>query len=252
MESVTSGRNRLYRLGAFAALFAALITRRNCSAEMAVSGGFGIWEVPAQWPVSAADWFAILQQNRFVGLVLLDAIDLVNAVLIAMLFLAIYAALRHTAKSAALIATIMALVGFTISITSNQALALLNLSDQHTKATGAQRLILEAAGEALLAQHYHSTATYLGLLFVLLAGLLYAWIMLQSTDFSRAAGGIGLIANGVALLYFPVLVLAPTFNWLPPTLSAPFRIAWYVLVSLQLLKLDRIETDPERASQYGM
>jgi hypothetical protein len=39
----------------------------------------------------------------------------------------------------------------------------------------------------------------------------------------------------VTLLFMPVI------NWLPPTISAPFRIAWYIMCSIKLLRLAKTQ-----------
>ena len=95
-----------------------------------------------------------------------------------------------------------------------------------------------AAGEALLAQ-CEGTAAYASLFFVSLAGLIISILMLRSTVFNRAAGILGVLANGIMLVYFIVLPIAPSLMVLPFVLSAPFRVTWYVVVGLRLLKLSR-------------
>lgn len=57
--------------------------------------------------------------------------------------------------------------------------------------------------------------------------------MLRSAVFSKAAA-IGILANGLGPLYFLALAFAPAIIWLPPTLSAPFRLVWYVLSAFVL------------------
>jgi hypothetical protein len=39
--------------------------------------------------------------------------------------------------------------------------------------------------------------------------------------------------------YFVALAFAPTIVWLPPTLSAPFRLLWYLLVARRLFQLGK-------------
>ena len=113
--------------------------------------------------------------------------------------------------------------------------------------TDQARAIFQAAGEALLAMD-GSGAVYSGLgylaslFFALLGGLIISVVMLRSSRFSSATGIVGIIANGLGLLIFPTMILAPTILWLPPSLSAPFRLAWYVLIAYHLIKLANSET----------
>jgi hypothetical protein len=39
--------------------------------------------------------------------------------------------------------------------------------------------------------------------------------------------------------YFIAIPFAPAIVWLPPTVSAPFRLIWYVLIARRLFQLSR-------------
>ena len=111
-EAASSGWKALYIAGAVAALAAVIVFRRNFSVELMQFRGFGIIRgVPAAWPSSAMDWFALLKDNAFVGLILLNVVDLINYALVGLMFLALYGALGRANKSAMAIATACALVG---------------------------------------------------------------------------------------------------------------------------------------------
>ncbi|MBN2394091.1 MAG: DUF4386 family protein [Anaerolineae bacterium] len=232
----------LYRVGGVAALLAALVFRRSLGAEFDVSNGFGVFAMPETLPVSAPDWFAVLQAYRFVGLTLLGVFDLVEYVLVGLMFLALYGALRRTNRSALVIATVFGLIGIAVSLASNQALALAALSEQYAAAsTETQRALLLAGGEALLAINQRGIGLYVSLFLVLLSGLIISIVMLRSAVFSKATAIAGILANGLGLAYFVTLAFAPAIIWLPPTLSAPFRLIWYVLIALKLFQLARRE-----------
>jgi hypothetical protein len=65
--------------------------------------------------------------------------------------------------------------------------------------------------------------------------------MLQSDIFNKATAWTGILANSFGLLLFPALIFAPAIIWLPPSLSAPFRVTWYVLIAVRLFKLAKEE-----------
>jgi hypothetical protein len=109
-----SGWRTLYKLAGVAILLAVVIFRRNCAAEFDLFRGFGIFNVPEVIPVRSMDWFKLLQEDPFVGLVLLDVIDLVNYAIVGLTFLALYGALRGTRGIATKVATIFGLVGVTV------------------------------------------------------------------------------------------------------------------------------------------
>lgn len=233
----------LYRIGAYAALIAVIFFRRYLSAELMVSNGFGIFDVPPTAPVTAIGWFTLFQENKFVGLALLDIFDLVNYALVGLIFLALCAALKKSNKIAMGMATLFSVVGVTVYFASNQALSFLYLSEQYEAATSdAQRSIYLAAGEALLA-NTQGTGIHISLFLVLLAGLIVSIVMLRSDIFSKATAVTGILANSFGLGYFIVIIIAPAISWLPPTLSAPLRLIWYVLIAIKLFNLGKVEKE---------
>ena len=186
------------------------------------------------------DWFALLDDNAFVGLILLNVVDVINYLLISLMFLALYGALRRANKSAMVIATTCALVGIGIYCASNQAFALLSLSKQYAAATtDAQRSMLLAAGEALLAVNDQGTGIHTSFLLVVVAGLVVSIVMLRGGVFGKATAVVGILANGIRLCYLVALVLAPSIGWIAIPIAAPFRVTWYALIGLRLFRIAR-------------
>jgi hypothetical protein len=167
-----------------------------------------------------------------------NVFDLVNYTLVGLIFLAVYGALRESNRSWMTIAIAFSFAGIASFYASNQAFALLALSSKYAAATTeAQRAAFLAAGEALIAASNHGSGFYLGLLLVILSGLVISVVMLSGDVFSRATAYVGIAANVLMLGYFVVLPVAPGWIFLPPTLSAPFRVTWYVLIALRLWRL---------------
>jgi hypothetical protein len=234
----------LYKTGGIAALLAVFVFRRNLGAELSLLGIFGIVDgVPTTPLVTAIDWFKLFHNNPLVGLTFLNFFDLFEYALLGLVFLSLYVALKQTNPSAMLIAAVSGLIGITVYFASNQALAMLALSQRYANATiEAQRSAYQAAGEALLAVNnpgtiYQGTGIYLSLFLVLLAGLVISFVMLSSNVFSKATAIVGILANGIGLCYFITLVFLPAIYWLPHPISAPFRVTWYFLIALRLFKL---------------
>lgn len=233
----------LYKVGGVAALIAVVLFRRNLGAELTLLGSFGLLDVPETPPISAVEWFTLLQEDTFVGLALFGVSDLINYALVGLIFLALYGALHKADKSSMVVATTFGFVGIAVYFASNQAFSMLSLSDRYATATSdGQRAMFLAAGEALLAINNpgditQGTGVHLSLLLVILSGLLISIVMLRSTVFSKATAYMGILANGFALGYFAALIFAPTLVWLPPSVSAPFRLIWYVLIAVRLFQL---------------
>ncbi len=222
-ETADSNWKGLYKIGGAAALIAVVFFRRNLGSELLLLRSIGIISFrPATPPSSAIDWFTLLQNNRFLGLSLLNLFDIVNYALVGLIFLALYGALRRANKSAMVIATTFGFVGIAVYFASNQAFAMLSLSDQYAAATtDAQRSMFLAAGQALLAINnpgaiYQGTGIYLSLLLVTLAGLIISIVMLRSSVFGKATAYVGVLANVFGLGYFFALAFAPAIYSLPP------------------------------------
>ena len=234
-------------------MLAVFVFRRNLGAELSLLANFGFISGVPRTPVTGAvDWFNLLQDNWLIGLTMLNFFDLVEYALLGVIFLALYIALRQTHRSAMVIATTSGLIGITVYFASNQAFAMLALSDRYAAATTeAQRSMYQAAGEALLAINnpesiYQGTGIYLSLFLVLLAGFIISIAMIRSDVFSKATAITGILANGIGLCYFITLAFAPAIYWIPHPISAPFRVIWYFLIAIRLFKLGKAEKRSEK------
>lgn len=246
----------LYIAGAAAAILAVAIFRRNLGVELHTFDGFGIFDVPGEWPITAQEWFSLLQADPFVGLVLFGVVDLVNYVLVGIIFLALYGALRRVNRAAMLAATTSCFVGIAAYLASNQSFSMLSLSSKHAAAASSAEIdMFLAAGEALLAVHDPGSLSqgigiYASLFFVLAAGLIVSIVMLKSAVFNNATAIVGILANGIALFYFISLLFAPEIVWIPHTLSAPLRLIWYILIAIKLIQL-ALRSNDESSDQPG-
>lgn len=154
------------------------------------------------WPPPAFDgpvlpWFELLQDNRLLGLLSLDLLYLVDSTLLAVMYLALYVALRRTGESAMLVGTVLGLVGIAAYYASNTAFEMLYLSNQYAAATtDAQRATFLAAGQAMLAA-YRGTAFDVYYVLNDVTLLVIAAVMLRSHTFSRVTAYAGLIAGAL-------------------------------------------------------
>lgn len=242
-DPLDASMNGLLKLGGAAALIAALIFRRWLGAEYMLFRGIGIIRVgPTTEPTSAIEWFNLLQSHRLVGLTLLNAFDLVNYALVGLIFLGLYAALHQTHKSAMTLATVCGFLGIAVYFASNQAFAILALSNQYAAATDAQRSLFLAAGEGLLTQNnfiHGGSGTVISFFLVNMAGLIIAIVMLRGNIFSKWTVYMGILANAFGVATVIPLFFAPQLVVIPVSTSAPFLLVWYVLLGLRLIRLGR-------------
>lgn len=199
-------------------------------------------------------WFGFIQDNHLTALAYFNLFDLVNYGLVGLMFAALYLVLRPVREGLMKLATGMGLIGIGVYFASSQAFAMLNLVDRSAGATtGAQQAVYLAAGEALLAMDNpgaitKGTGMYAGLLLVTLAGLLIAVVMRQSGLFSRFNAWMGILANGLLLLYFPLLIFAPGLVVLPFVTAALPMVLWQAMIALRLLQFARY-ADPHPESR---
>lgn len=244
-------KKSIYTVGGIAALIAALLFRKNIGSEFFLYRELGIidWG-PSPIPVSAEEWFELLQDNVILGLTLLDFFDIINYYLVSLVFIALYDVLKSTNEDCMRIALISGLVGVTTYFASNQAFSLLSLSNQYAAASNDQRSTILTAGEALLAIHnpgsvYQGTGIYLSHFLVSLAGLIIAIVMLQSSIFSKPTAYAGIIANGFVMGHFILLIIAPQMTFLPYIIASPALLIWYVLISRKLYQLNSVKMEKE-------
>jgi hypothetical protein len=174
-------------------------------------------------PTTAVEYFGVFQSNPLLGFLDLDLLLVLDQLLIVIVLLALYVALREVDPSLMLIGIAAGLLGATLMIVSREAtFSMFSLSQQYAQGSSAERAALEAAGQTLLTV-YNGTAFSLGYVLAALAMLLISTVMLRSSSFSRltgvagvAAGVTGLIPASMGTLGFALafVSLLPLVVWL--------------------------------------
>jgi hypothetical protein len=228
----------IYRIGAIAGVFALLIFRRNLAAEMHISNGFGIWQIPAPLPDNAYTWFALIRAQPLLAFILLDGVDIINAVLVVLLFFALFTAIKQHKPKLAAAALTATVIGAFVYILANRALPLNYLSRKYDAADiPIYQVDVLTCADVLLANAVRDSAMAFGLILILIAGLTISIVILKERTFKRGVAMVGIITNGLYLMNCILILFAPNLNWLLPTLSAPFRLVWYGMLAAALLKL---------------
>jgi len=241
--TMESGWRGLCKLGGAAAFIAAILFRRNMAEEYLLGRLLGIFSSgPRGLPGSALECFTVFHTHRLIGLTLLNLFDMANYALVALIFLGLYAALRRVSRGLMTLAAALALMGTAIYLASNQAFAMLALSDRYwSAATDTQRTMLLAAGEALLAIQNtaatYGSGIYISYFLVNVAGLIAATVMLRSAAFGRTTAYMGILANVLGLGYYITDSFAPALNAIPISASAPFLLIWYLRIGWMLLRI---------------
>jgi hypothetical protein len=234
-ETADSTYKSLYRLGGAAALIVIVVTLGEVI-------GFIFYPQPS----TVSDWFMLFQSNRIIGLLDFWGLEVLMYAMFAIVFLALYVALRKANAGRMAIAMTFALLGIGIFLATNNPFSMLSLSNQHAAAmTDAQRSTLLAAGEAMLANtNQRAVGGFnMGLFLVSIAGLIVSSVMVQSNSFSRLTAYVGILANALSLTDYLRQALTPSATVallviLPYTL---FLVIWFALVGRRLYQLGRLE-----------
>ena len=222
-ETAESNWNWLYKIGGAAALLSVVFFPIQI-----------IVFLVSPPPDTVIGWFRLFQDNQLIGLLDLDLLLIVDQVLVILIFLALYAALRRANQSFMAIGLALGLVSAVLFIASNPAFAMLSLSDQYAAAaTDAQRAVFLAAGQAMLAT-WQGSAFHVSYVLGSIAPILISAVMLRSKLFSKATAYLGILANVIALgLYVPIIgVYISVF-------SVVFLWVWYILLARRFFQLGR-------------
>ena len=195
-------------------------------------------------PQTAVDRFAQLQRSPLLGLYNMDLLNSVNQVIMIPGYFALYAAHRGRKDSAAALALILFLVGTTILVTNNTALTMLDLGNKYWMATTeAQRTLLAAAGEAMLARGSHGNlGAFPGFLLPTIAGLIMSFVMLGGRVFTTLTAWLGVIGSFVMTAYMVLVTFAPGVRQMATAFAAPgglLLMAWMILFTIRLIRLGR-------------
>ncbi len=203
-----------------------------------------LWPPPSVEPTATAviHIFEMFQSNPILTFVRLDGLMLLDYVLLIMVYLALYAALRRSDPSLMMLGTGFAMVGITLYFTANPAPALLALAQQYTAGGSAEGNGVVAAGQAILAD-FQGAAFLVHYILMGIAGILVSLVMLRSRVFSRPTAVAGILQG--AMMLVPVTFGTVGLIFALGSL-VPFTV-WFVLLALQLLRRAASGTHPSSA-----
>src|SRR3972149_10645827 len=142
-ETTDSTWRFLYKVGGVAALCVVVTALIEIIIPF-LPGGYASSE-------TVTDWFALFQNNWFLGLRNLGLLNIVITALGIPMFFVLYAAHRNVNQPFAALAMIISFIGVAVFYGTNRAFPMLDLSNQYASATtDAQRAVLSAAGQAML------------------------------------------------------------------------------------------------------
>jgi hypothetical protein len=188
------------------------------------------------------DWFALFQDYPFMGLRNLGLINIILVALSIPVNLALFGAHRKVNPGYAALAVIASFIGAAIFYGTNRAFPMLDLSNRYAAATtDAQRAMLAAAGQALLAVgESHTLGTFIAFFFSEISSILMGMVMLQGKVFSRATAIVGILAFGLLMIFDISISFMPALGSSALVFALPgglLSMAWDILIARRLFQL---------------
>lgn len=222
-------------LGGFAAILSLIAVVADIFIGSATGGNL------TELPQTAVDRFMEFQRSPWLGLYHLDLLNTVNQLISIPAYFALYVALRKTNKPYALLGFIIFLLGTAIFVANNAALPMLELSRKYAFADEAQKSLLAAAGEAMLARGAHgSLGVFFSFLLPTLAALVMSLAMWQGQVFSKANSIVGILGNLLMIVYIALVTFAPSVQTMAMAFAMPGGLllaAWIVMFTIRLFRL---------------
>jgi len=236
METSYKGWRTIYQVGAITTI----IVLAGIILDMVVGTitGGNISELPQ----TAIERFNQFKEIPMLGLYNLDLLNIINQIILIPSIFVLYAVHRETNKPSASLSLILFLVGTTIFVCGNTALTMLDLSHKYFGSdTEEQKLLIAAAGEAMLAKGSHgSLGVFIGFVLPTFANVLMSCVMLNGKVFSRATSYIGIIGNSLMVIYVILVTFIPTVEKMAIAFAMPAGLlvmAWMIMFTIKLFKL---------------
>lgn len=160
--------------------------------------------------VPVTEWFHLFETSPITALSNLGLINIITLSLGIPVYLALFHVHRQTNPAFAGLAATLYFIGVAIYISSNTVFSMLAISSQYALASDSQRVFLEEAARAALAQGADLTpGTFMGLGYTQLGGLIMALVLLRAGVFSKKTAWPGILGFACMLIFFILTAFVP-------------------------------------------
>lgn len=191
--------------------------------------------VVAPPPDTVIGLFQLYRQNPFLGLLSLDFLYLLNNIIVAILYLALFLLLYREKPATVLLALILGLIGIACYYPSNPAFEMLTLSNLYFQMLPEQQTLYLAAGEAVMAG-YAGTAFNAYYVLSTICLLLFAYALIKSRKLKKSVGLWGFASGLLMIVPSSAGVLGMVFSLLS-------LVPWVVFVFLLMINFKRLSTN---------
>lgn len=195
-------------------------------------------------PQTAIDRFHQMNDNPWLGLYNLDLLNMVTQIIFIPSMFALYGAHRKLQQPSAMLAFVLFLFATTLFVAGNTALTMLDLSQRYFAApTDEQKMLLAAAGEAMLARGAHgSLGVFPGFALIPFANALMSVVMLRGKVFSRTTSWFGIIGNSLMVVYVVLVTFVPGVETMAMAFAMPAGLlvmGWMGMFTVRLWRIGR-------------
>ena len=224
----------IYLIGGYAALLAF-----SCILFDIIFGSISSGNL-SELPHTAIERFSELQQNWFLGLYHLDLLNTIVAIIMIPVYFALFSVHRKTSFPYAAFALILSLIGTSIFVSANSALPMLKLSKKYYLLTDeTQRVLIAAAGEAMLARGGHgSLGVFIGFILSTISSIFMSIVMFHGKVFTKTISYFGIIGYTLLLVYILLITFVAEIQTIAVIIAAPgglLSLAWVFMVGIKLI-----------------
>ena len=242
MTQTKSTWRTLYKIGGVAALLTVFVMLSESLITLLPGGSVEGLETAT----TVIDWFRLYHEQPWMALRNLGLVNLIATTLSIPMILALHIVHQKSDPAFATLALALSLIGMTVYLSSNTSFPMLTLSwKYHAAETETQRMMLAAAGEAMLAQaESHTPGTFVGFFYIEIASILMSIVMLRNQIFSKTAGIAGILGYGSLLVFEILASLVPTgfsLAMIFVALGGLASLVWSAMIGQKLLKLSKTE-----------
>jgi hypothetical protein len=192
-------------------------------------------------PITIEECYLMLDENRFYGLLRLDALTVFVMPLYYILFFGLYLAMKGASNPIVMLSTILVCAGVTLFLATPSVFSYLHLSDQYAQTNiESEKSRLISAGQAILASDmWHGTGARMGGILLQSGALMLSYLMLKDTSFGKLTAYSGILTHGLDLLHIIIGFAVPVVGDLLMMAAAPLYLVWFPSIGNGLLRLAR-------------
>jgi hypothetical protein len=187
-------------------------------------------------PTSIEGWFELLHTNMFTGLIHLDLLYIINNIIVAIIYLALYTSLKKKNEGLMVIALLLGILGIAAYLASNKAFEMLSIRNfYYSSVSETAKTAYLAAGQTLISS-WQGTAFDIYYVLNGFALIIISCVMFKSSIYNKKTAAIGL-ASGILMM---VPSTAGTIGLIFSLASLVPWIVFSVLILIRFLQLGKL------------